>query len=102
MNIGLHRPDKFKPCLFLLSVMSVAKDEEPESEDLPAQLAPPKPITLMPLSAGIKAPSPIQMPSSDSSTVESTLSVTASETETLDRPISEGGKVKRSLRTQFL
>ena len=90
MNIGLHRPDKFKPRLSLLSVMSVAKDEEPESEDLPAQLAPPKPITLMPLSAGIKAPSPIQMPSSDSSTVESTLSVTASETETLDRPISEG------------
>ena len=90
MNIGLHRPDNFKPCLFLLSVMSVAKDEEPESEDFPAQLAPPKPVTLMPLSAGIKAPSPIQMPSSDSSTVESTLSVTASETETLDRPISEG------------
>ena len=90
MNIGLHRPDKFKPRLSLLSVMSVAKDEEPESEDLPAQLAPPKPITLMPLSAGIKAPSPIQMPSSDSSTVESTLSVTASETETLDRPISQG------------
>ncbi|KAM9714711.1 protein TALPID3 isoform 1-T3 [Dama dama] len=71
-------------------VMSVAKDEEPESEDFPAQLAPPKPVALMPLSAGIKAPSPIQMPSSDSSTVESTLSVTASETETLDRPISEG------------
>ncbi|KAB0375292.1 hypothetical protein FD755_013784 [Muntiacus reevesi] len=71
-------------------VMSVAKDEEPESEDFPAQLAPPKPVALMPVSAGIKAPSPIQMPSSDSSTVESTLSVTASETETLDRPISEG------------
>nr|CAI9710378.1 unnamed protein product [Rangifer tarandus platyrhynchus] len=71
-------------------VMSVAKDEEPESEDFPAQLAPPKPVALMPLSAGIKASSPIQMPSSDSSTVESTLSVTASETETLDRPISEG------------
>ncbi|XP_068819114.1 protein TALPID3 isoform X3 [Capricornis sumatraensis] len=71
-------------------VMSVAKDEEPESEDFPAQLAPPKPVALMSLPAGIKAPSPIQMPSSDSSTVESTLSVTATETETLDRPISEG------------
>uniref|UniRef100_A0A3Q1LLG6 KIAA0586 n=1 Tax=Bos taurus TaxID=9913 RepID=A0A3Q1LLG6_BOVIN len=71
-------------------VMSVAKDEEPESEDFPAQLAPPKPVALMPLPAGIKAPSPIQMPSSDSSTVESTLSVTATESETLDRPISEG------------
>ncbi|XP_055394170.1 protein TALPID3 isoform X2 [Bubalus kerabau] len=71
-------------------VMSVAKDEEPENEDFPAQLAPPKPVALMPLPAGIKAPSPIQMPSSDSSTVESTLSVTATESETLDRPISEG------------
>uniref|UniRef100_A0A452FRF7 KIAA0586 n=1 Tax=Capra hircus TaxID=9925 RepID=A0A452FRF7_CAPHI len=71
-------------------IMSVAKDEEPESEDFPAQLAPPKPVALMSLPAGIKAPSPIQMPSSDSSTVESTLSVTATETETLDRPISEG------------
>ena len=70
--------------------MSVAKDEEPENEDFPAQLAPPKPVALMPLPAGIKAPSPIQMPSSDSSTVESTLSVTATESETLDRPISEG------------
>ncbi|XP_040082270.1 protein TALPID3 isoform X3 [Oryx dammah] len=71
-------------------VMSVAKDEEPESEDFPAQLAPPKPVALRSLPAGIKAPSPIQMPSSESSTVESTLSVTATETETLDRPISEG------------
>uniref|UniRef100_A0A8C6FJB7 KIAA0586 n=1 Tax=Moschus moschiferus TaxID=68415 RepID=A0A8C6FJB7_MOSMO len=71
-------------------VMSVAKNEEPESEDFPDQLVPPKPVALMPLPAGIKAPSPIQMPSSDSSTVESTLSVTATETETLDRPISEG------------
>ncbi|XP_057400062.1 protein TALPID3 isoform X3 [Balaenoptera acutorostrata] len=71
-------------------VMSVAKDEEPESMDFPAQPAPPEPVPLMPLPAGPKAPSPIQMPSSDSSTVESTLSVTATETETLDRPISEG------------
>lgn len=71
-------------------VMSVAKDEEPESEEFPAQLAPPKPVARMSLPAGIKAPSPIQIPSSDSSTLESTLSVTATETETLDRPISEG------------
>ncbi|KAM9093448.1 protein TALPID3 isoform 1-T2 [Megaptera novaeangliae] len=71
-------------------VMSVAKDEEPESMDFPAQPAPPEPIPLMPLPADTKAPSPIQMPSSDSSTMESTLSVTATETETLDRPISEG------------
>ncbi|XP_057586361.1 protein TALPID3 isoform X2 [Hippopotamus amphibius kiboko] len=71
-------------------VMSVAKDEDPESVDLPAQPAPPEPVPLMPLPAGTKAPSSIQMPSSDSSTMESTLSVTATETETLDRPISEG------------
>ncbi|XP_065728006.1 protein TALPID3 isoform X4 [Phocoena phocoena] len=71
-------------------VMSVATDEEPESMDFPAQPAPPEPVPLMPLPAGTKAPSPIQMPSSDSSTMESTLSVTATETETLDRPISEG------------
>ncbi|KAB0398365.1 hypothetical protein E2I00_019119, partial [Balaenoptera physalus] len=71
-------------------VMSVAKDEEPESMDFPAQPAPPEPVPLMPLPADTKAPSPIQMPSSDSSTMESTLSVTATETETLDRPISEG------------
>lgn len=70
--------------------MSVATDEEPESMDFPAQPAPPEPVPLMPLPAGTKAPSPIQMPSSDSSTMESTLSVTATETETLDRPISEG------------
>ncbi|XP_030895708.1 protein TALPID3 [Leptonychotes weddellii] len=72
-------------------VMSVAKDEEPESVDFPAQPAPPEPpvpFTLLP--PGTKAPSPTQMPGSDSSTTESTLSVTVTETETLDRPISEG------------
>ncbi|XP_007466108.1 PREDICTED: protein TALPID3 isoform X2 [Lipotes vexillifer] len=71
-------------------VMSVAKDEEPESTDFPAQPVPPEPVPVMPLPAGTKALSPIQMPSSDSSTMESTLSITATETETLDRPISEG------------
>uniref|UniRef100_A0A673U7Z5 KIAA0586 n=1 Tax=Suricata suricatta TaxID=37032 RepID=A0A673U7Z5_SURSU len=72
-------------------VMSVAKDEEPESIDFPTQPAPPGPtVPLIPLSAATQAPSPIQMPSSDSSTTESTLSITVTETETLDRPISEG------------
>lgn len=70
--------------------MSVAKDEEPESMDFPAQPVPPNPVPLMPLPTSTKAPSPIQMPSSDSSTVESSLSITVTETETLDRPISEG------------
>ncbi|KAF7479577.1 hypothetical protein GHT09_009216 [Marmota monax] len=71
-------------------VMSVAKDEEPESVDFPAQPAPPEPVPLTPFPAGTKAPSPLQMPSSGSSTLESTLSITVTETETLDRPISEG------------
>ncbi|XP_077906102.1 protein TALPID3 isoform X10 [Ictidomys tridecemlineatus] len=71
-------------------VMSVAKDEEPESVDFPAQPAPPEPVPLTPFPAATKAPSPLQMPSSGSSTMESTLSITVTETETLDRPISEG------------
>lgn len=71
---------------FLLSVMSVAKEEEPESVDFPAQPAPPEP----PLLPGTNASSLTQMPGSDSSTTESTFSVTVTETETLDRPISEG------------
>ncbi|XP_045422404.1 protein TALPID3 isoform X2 [Lemur catta] len=72
-------------------VMSVAKDEEPDSVlDFPAQPAPQEPFPLMVFPASTKAPSPPQMPNSDSSTLESTLSVTVTETETLDRPISEG------------
>ncbi|XP_033043777.1 protein TALPID3 isoform X1 [Trachypithecus francoisi] len=71
-------------------VMSVAKDEEPESMDFPAQPPPPEPVPFMPFPAGTKAPSPSQMPGSDSSTPESTLSVTVTETETLDKPVSEG------------
>lgn len=71
--------------------MSVAKEEEPESVDFPAQPAPPElPIPFTPLPTGTKAPSPTQMPGSDSSAMESTLSVTVTDTETLDRPISEG------------
>lgn len=71
--------------------MSVAKDEEPESVDFPAQPAPPEPpIPFMPLSAATNVPSLIQMPASDSSTTESSLSITVTETETLDRPLSEG------------
>uniref|UniRef100_A0A8C9PHH4 KIAA0586 n=1 Tax=Spermophilus dauricus TaxID=99837 RepID=A0A8C9PHH4_SPEDA len=71
-------------------VMSVAKDEEPESVDFSAQPAPPEPVPLTPFPAATKAPSPLQMPSSGSSTMESTLSITVTETETSDRPISEG------------
>ncbi|XP_036113089.1 protein TALPID3 isoform X2 [Molossus molossus] len=68
-------------------VMSVAKDEEPESMDFPTEPVPPKPVPLIPLPASTKAPSPMLTPSSDSSTMESTLSITVTETE---RPISEG------------
>ncbi|KAG8511740.1 Protein TALPID3, partial [Galemys pyrenaicus] len=71
-------------------VMSVAKDEEPDSMDLPPWPVPPKPVPSSPLPAGAIAPSPIRIPSSDSSTMESTLSITVTETETLDKPISEG------------
>jgi hypothetical protein len=70
--------------------MSVAKDEEPESVDFPPQPAPPESIPFTPFLAGTKAPSPLHVTSSGSSTLESTLSVTVTETETLDRPISEG------------
>ncbi|CAO2586527.1 Protein TALPID3 [Lemmus lemmus] len=71
-------------------VMSVAKDEEPGSVDFPAQPAPLEPAPLTPLPEGTKAPSPQQIPSSGSSTLENSLSITATETETLDRHISEG------------
>ncbi|XP_036061522.1 protein TALPID3 [Onychomys torridus] len=64
-------------------VMSVAEDEEPGSVDFPAHPAP-----LTPLPEGTKAPQ--QTPSSGSSTLENTLSITLTETETLDRHISEG------------
>ncbi|XP_023582010.1 protein TALPID3 isoform X3 [Trichechus manatus latirostris] len=68
-------------------VMSVAKDEEPESIHFPVPPAPVEPIPLTPFPDAAKAPSSIQTPSSESSTLEST---TVTETETLDRPISEG------------
>ncbi|XP_005399274.1 PREDICTED: protein TALPID3 isoform X2 [Chinchilla lanigera] len=71
-------------------VMSVAKDEEPESVDSPAQPAPAEPVPFTPLPAGTEAPASLRMPSSSSSTLESTLSITVTDAETLDRPISEG------------
>ncbi|XP_036910302.1 protein TALPID3 [Sturnira hondurensis] len=68
-------------------VMSVAKDEEPESMDFPALPVPPKPLPAVPLPAGTSAPGPVHTPSSGSSTVESTSSFTVTDT---DRPISAG------------
>ncbi|XP_051003183.1 protein TALPID3 [Acomys russatus] len=70
-------------------VMSVAKDEEPESIDFPAQPAPPEPAPLPSLPEDTKAP-PRQIASSGSSALENTLSLTVTETETSDRHISEG------------
>lgn len=70
-------------------VMSVAKDEEPGSVDFPALPAAPEPAPPTPLPGGTKAPSP-QNQSSGSSTLENTLSITATDSETLDRHISEG------------
>ncbi|XP_052041652.1 protein TALPID3 isoform X2 [Apodemus sylvaticus] len=69
-------------------VMSVA-NEEPESVDFSAQPAPAEPAPLVSLPEGTKVPSLQQIPSSASSTLENTLS-TVTETETLDRHISEG------------
>ncbi|XP_049626251.1 protein TALPID3 [Suncus etruscus] len=71
-------------------VMSVAKDEDPESLTMPAQPLLPTTVPFTPLPAVPQASSPAQTPSSDTASVESTSSVTATETETLDRPISEG------------
>ncbi|XP_063097087.1 protein TALPID3 isoform X2 [Cavia porcellus] len=71
-------------------VMSVAKDEEPRSMDSPAPLTPaePPPLTQLPVCAEV--PASLQVLSSSSSTLESTLSLTITGMETLDRPISEG------------
>nr|XP_045011514.1 protein TALPID3 [Jaculus jaculus] len=71
-------------------IMSVAKDEKPESMDFPVLPVPLEPVPLMPIPLVTKAPSPPHVPSSGSSTLESTPSVTVTETETVDRPISEG------------
>uniref|UniRef100_A0A8C5K3T3 RIKEN cDNA 2700049A03 gene n=1 Tax=Jaculus jaculus TaxID=51337 RepID=A0A8C5K3T3_JACJA len=71
-------------------IMSVAKDEEPESMDFPVLPVPLEPVPLMPIPLVTKALSPPHVPSSGSSTLESTPSVTVTETETVDRPISEG------------
>uniref|UniRef100_F7A067 KIAA0586 n=1 Tax=Ornithorhynchus anatinus TaxID=9258 RepID=F7A067_ORNAN len=68
-------------------VMSVAKDEEPED------LIPPAPrdaVLVNPPPVGPRTPSPAPAPSSSPSTQDSSSSTTFTESETLDRPISEG------------
>ncbi|XP_016154278.1 PREDICTED: protein TALPID3 isoform X3 [Ficedula albicollis] len=66
--------------------MSVANDEEPEALVLPSQQLPVRPFEPLPCSALV--PSPVPTLSSVVSTQESSLTLT--ETETTDRPISEG------------
>ncbi|XP_043836152.1 protein TALPID3 [Dromiciops gliroides] len=72
-------------------VMSVARDEEPENMVLPVPSAIPNPVILKSFPIEARAPSPVHTPSSDQMTQESSSSyITTTETETLERPISEG------------
>ncbi|KFQ68577.1 TALPID3 protein, partial [Phaethon lepturus] len=66
--------------------MSVANDEEPEALILPSQQSSARPFKLLPCDPQV--PSPVPTVSSGQSTQESSLTLT--ETESADRPISEG------------
>ncbi|KAI6067997.1 Protein TALPID3 [Aix galericulata] len=66
--------------------MSVANDEEPEALIIPAWQSSPRPLELLPCEPQV--PSAASTVSSEQSTQESSLTLT--ETETADRPISEG------------
>ncbi|XP_036590297.1 protein TALPID3 isoform X2 [Trichosurus vulpecula] len=72
-------------------VMSVARDEEPENLVLPIPSTAPNPVIFKSFPIEAPAPSPVHTPSSDQMTQESSSSyITTTETETLERPISEG------------
>ncbi|NXT40925.1 TALD3 protein, partial [Pelecanoides urinatrix] len=68
--------------------MSVANDEEPEALILPSQQPSARPFESLPCNPQV--PSPVPTVSSGQSTQESSLTFTATETETAGRPISEG------------
>ncbi|OPJ81312.1 hypothetical protein AV530_009788 [Patagioenas fasciata monilis] len=68
--------------------MSVANDEEPEALVLPARQPPARPLESLPCDPQVPSPAPTV--SSEQSTQESSLTLTDTETETADRPISEG------------
>lgn len=68
------------------SEMSVANDEEPEALILPSWQSSPRPFQSLPCEPQVPSPAPTD--SSEQSTQES--SPTLTETETADRPISEG------------
>ncbi|XP_062433419.1 protein TALPID3 isoform X2 [Rhea pennata] len=69
-------------------VMSVANDEEPEALILPSWQLSARPLESLPCEPQV--PSPVTTVSSGQSTQESSLALTGTETETADRPISEG------------
>ncbi|XP_074092009.1 protein TALPID3 isoform X2 [Macrotis lagotis] len=72
-------------------VMSVAWDEEPENLVLPVPSTVPDPVIFKSFPVEVQAPSPVHTLSSDQMTQESSSScITTTETETLERPISEG------------
>ncbi|KFV79119.1 TALPID3 protein [Struthio camelus australis] len=69
-------------------IMSVANDEEPEALILPSWQSSARPFESLPCEPQV--PSPVPTVSSGQSTQESSLTLTGTETETADRPISEG------------
>ncbi|NWX04310.1 TALD3 protein, partial [Caloenas nicobarica] len=68
--------------------MSVANDEEPEALVLPSRQLPARPVESLPCDPQVPSLAPTV--SSEQSTQESSLTFTETETETADRPISEG------------
>uniref|UniRef100_F7GFU8 KIAA0586 n=1 Tax=Monodelphis domestica TaxID=13616 RepID=F7GFU8_MONDO len=71
-------------------VMSVARDEEPENLVLPAPSVVSNPVILKSFPVEAQTPSPVHTPSSVQTTQESSSSYITTETETFERPISEG------------
>ncbi|NXE51665.1 TALD3 protein, partial [Casuarius casuarius] len=69
-------------------VMSVANDEEPEALVLPPRQLSARPFESLPCEPQV--PSPVPTVSSGQSTQDSSLTLTGTETETADRPLSEG------------
>ncbi|XP_044515899.1 protein TALPID3 [Gracilinanus agilis] len=71
-------------------VMSVARDEEPENLVLPAPSIVSNPVIFKSFPVEAQTPSPVHTPSSVQTTQESSSSYITTETETFERPISEG------------
>ncbi|XP_038612626.1 protein TALPID3 [Tachyglossus aculeatus] len=89
LSLDKENPSSFReePLYPRSVVMSVAKEEEPENLIFPA----PRDVVLVnPPPVGPGTPSPAPVPSSSPSTQDSSSSTSVTESETLDRPISEG------------